>query len=80
MQITDSISVYHLKLRTVKLMKNEMPAARATQSRGANTSKMGSLVEVQVNALSPPTGMSQSSAKLAKSISHEKRLKIKITK
>ena len=80
MQITDRIKVYHLKFFTIMLIKNEMPAAREAQSSGANTSKMGSLVEVQLNALNAPTGMSQSRAKLAKSISTEKRLKSKMIK
>ena len=69
MQITDKINVYQRKLVIIMLIKNEMPVASAVHNSGVITSKIGSLVELQLSALSAPTGISHNKAKLAKSIS-----------
>jgi len=69
-----------LRLVVIQLIKKEMPTARAVHKRGAITSKMGSFIELQLNALRAPTGISQSKEKFAKSASEEKPRKTNINK
>jgi hypothetical protein len=57
-----------------------MPTANAVQRRGTATSKIGSLYELQLNALRAPTGISHSKIKFAKPASPEKPRKRKIRK
>jgi len=64
----------------IRLIKKEMPTARAVHKRGDITSKMGSFIELQLNALRAPTGISQSREKSPKSTFEEKPLKININK
>jgi len=80
MHKTEIMAKKGLKLLVIQLIKKEMPTARAVHKSGAITSKMGSFIELQLNALSAPTGISQSREKSAKSAFEEKPRKRDINK
>jgi len=80
MHKTEIMAKKGLKLLVIQLIKKEMPTARAVHKSGAITSKMGSFIELQLNALSAPTGISQSREKSAKSAVEEKPRKMNINK
>ena len=65
-------AIYQRKLSAIQFIRKGIPAARAVQSSGTITSKIGSLFELQPMARRAATGISQSSAKLAKFAPPEK--------
>ena len=50
-------AVYHWKLLSIRFIKNGIPAAKAVQSKGVITSRIGSFVALQLNVRKAPMGI-----------------------